>query len=713
MKELLYSIFVCGAVLLQGCSNSNDVVLYVSPDGNDTNNATISAPLKTLEGAKQRLIFLAKNKQFDTAYIKFANGTYRFDKCVLLDKKVAKCAKRFVLEGQTKAGVVFHGGKTLDASALQLVKDADVLKLLPPEKHEGKLYEIDIAKHKLNVGEFFERGYGADKEPTLMEVFVDGVPQNLSRYPNGEALLEIGEVLEFGNRYLNGKKAVFRTPEGFTRAQRWKDAEIFLTGSFNFGYTENNLKVLDFDLKTGTFTTNAFMHGVYPGKQAMAKLPKGKLPLPAYPSVNFRGWAVFNMLEEIDKNGEYFIDSKRNKIFIMLADTKGIKRLDFSELSEPFIKLQDINNVELKNIDFAFSRANGVELERVNGVKVDACKFFNLGMYGMKSTTWLKNAIKVKKFGMNTVTFDVFNLKVDNSHFENLGCGGIMVGGGDIKTLTPSGHEIRNSFFKRTTRIDRTYAPGIWFAGFGGVAENNTFVDIDHSAVQFDGCEFKIRRNYFYDVCKRGMDQGAVYSGRNVYYRGNVIEENFFNKISPDCEHHVHAVYIDDCEMNVLIRRNIFCNAGAKKGYAINFNKGIQNKVIENLFIDCNVVISEWDLGNLRENKKIFIGLEKESRDRFGGDSVIKLYNERYPSTIDVLNQEPKTDIRGNMFYGTKSKYGKDRLTKYLKDGKGAMIEPTSKPNVKEWSIADVKKYFGNNAVVKEMTSIKYGCDKK
>ena len=709
MKKLLYSIFVCGAILLQGCSNSNDVVLHVSPNGNDSNNATKSSPVKTLEGAKQRLLALAKEKQFDTAYIKFADGVYRFEKGVLLGKDVAKCAKKFVVEGASEGKVKFHGGKTLDSSVLQLVKDESILKRLPPEKHEGKLYEIDIKKFNLNVGEFFARGYGAEKEPTLMEIFIDGVPQKFSRYPNGEAYLEIGEVLERGDKFHQQEKAVFKCLDGCDRIKRWKDAKFYLNGSFNGGYTENNLKVLDFDANTGTFTAESFLFGVVPGKTVLAKLPKGIYSPAAYPSANFRGWAVFNLLEEIDQNGEYFIDIKNHKIYIMLADTKDIKSLDFSELGEPFVKLQDINNFEFKNIEFCYSRGTGLELERVNGIKVDNCKFFNLGMYAMKSTTWLKSALKAKCYGMNTVTFDVFNLKVNNSHFENLGCGGIMVGGGDIKTLTPSGHEIRNSFFKRTTRIDRTYAPGIWFAGFGGVAENNTFVDIDHSAIQFDGCEFKIRRNYFYDVCKRGMDQGAVYSGRNVYYRGNVIEENFFNHISPNCEHHVHAVYIDDCEMNVLIRRNIFCNAGAKKGYALNFNKGIQNKVIENLFIDCNVVISEWDLGNLRENKKIFIGLEKESRARFGGDKVIKLFNERYPSTIDVLNQEPKTDIRGNMFYGTESEYGKVRLTKYLKDGKGQLIEPTSKPNVKEWSIADIKKYFGNNKIVEEMTSIKYG----
>ena len=48
--------------------------------------------------------------------------------------------------------------------------------------------------------------------------------------------------------------------------------------------------------------------------------------------------------------------------------------------------------------------------------------------YAMKSTTWFKSALKAKCYGMNTVTFDVFNLKVNNSHFENLGCGGIAVG---------------------------------------------------------------------------------------------------------------------------------------------------------------------------------------------------------------------------------------------------------------------------------------------
>ena len=680
---------------------AESLTLYVSPSGNDANDASASAPLASLEGARNRLRELSKAAPLGDVKIKLKKGVYFFDKSVVFDNSIVR-KKSAKIEIEGEKGVIFHGGKRFDASVLKRVSDAEILDRLPPEADKSKLYSIDLKANGLeNCGEFGRRGfmlYGVSQS----EVFIDGKPTVLARYPNGAGLLEIGEVLSTVAAPKLDAQSIFKPAEGFERYKRWKNcSELYLTGRFSFGYSDAVIKVLKLDAANGIFYTENPIWGVHPGKKAFDKIKdKSVLHRAAIPSVMHRGYAAYNILEEIDADGEYVIDRKRGKIFIMLSDASKIKNVDVSLLGEAFIKLDNISDVEIQGISFCNSRAMGVELGGVFDIEIKKCKFFNLGLQGVKSSVWFKpfsdlnDLVSDNDYKLNGKTR---NVEVKDCTFENLGCGGVYLCGGDARTLTHSKNKVKNCYFKNTSRINKTYSPAIWLTGCGATAENNTITANDHGALFFNGCEITMRRNYIYDVCRHGMDMGAVYSGRNVYQRGNVFEENFVYYINPDATVHIHGVYLDDCLSGVTLRRNIFCKAGCS-GNAININKGFDNVITDNVFVDCKSPIMEF----MRKNKDILAGLERESRTIFGREGVATIIK-KYPAAADIMTRDQKNIVEGNRFYNC----GKIKKQTQLNGAKVVNIDV----NFKTWDLKKIEKYFGEDPLVRELTGLKFGCD--
>ncbi len=689
-----FYIKLCKVAMLLIAVQVQALTINVATWGNDKNDASEKSPISSLAEAKNRLVKLSQSGELEDVKIKFKKGTYFFEKGVVFDEKIRlkKGAKLEIIGGKN---VFFHGGKRFDASVLKTETDENILRKLPPEADKNHLRFIDLKENNIaDYGEFGRRGfmlYGLSQA----EVFVNKKPMQIARFPNGTDLLEIGEVIStVAKRDLNAK-SVFKPAEGFERYKRWADAdELFFTGRLSFGYNDATIKVLDFDAEKGIFTTENPIWGVHPGRKAFDKIKdKSILHRAAIPSVDHRGYAAYNILEEIDAEGEYVIDRKRKKIFIALADVEKVKRIDVSLLAEPFIKLDNISNVEIKGINFGYARDSGIELGKVSDVKIDRCRFFNLGLQGIKTSIWFEPFSDL----WDLLAGEAKNVSITNSKFENLGCGGVYLCGGDARKLAHSGNIVKNCYFNNTSRINQTYSPAIWLVGCGGVAENNTITGNFHSAMFFNGCEITMRRNYIFDVCKHGMDMGAIYSGRNVYQRGNIIEENFIYYINPDATVHIHAIYLDDCLCGATIRRNIFCKAGWS-GNVININKGFDHVITDNIFVDCKSTIIEW----LRKEKDILSGLERGSRKIFG-DEGLKNVMKKYPEAGDVLTRPHKSVVSGNRFYNC----GKIQKEHHLTNA----VVKNINCDFKTWDLSKIRSLFGDDELVRELTSLKFGAD--
>jgi hypothetical protein len=77
--------------------------------------------------------------------------------------------------------------------------------------------------------------------------------------------------------------------------------------------------------------------------------------------------------------------------------------------------------------------------------------------------------------------------RVEGRDIHDTGTGGLVLEGGDRKTLAPAGHEAVNNHIWRFSQHQLSYASGIILGGVGNRAAHNLLHDAPHMAVGIGG----------------------------------------------------------------------------------------------------------------------------------------------------------------------------------------------------------------------------------
>jgi len=133
------------------------------------------------------------------------------------------------------------------------------------------------------------------------------------------------------------------------------------------------------------------------------------------------------------------------------------------------------------------------------------------------------------------------------------------------------------------------------------------------------GNEHLIEKNELHHFCLQASDCGAIYSGRDWSWRGNVIRNNYIHDIigyglksvdvannqvvyqSPDG---ARGVYLDDGASGFDVSGNIFENAGFM---ALQVGGGRDNKIVNNYFKTSDYAIyidDRWPAYDWNQNQK-------------------------------------------------------------------------------------------------------------
>lgn len=190
--------------------------------------------------------------------------------------------------------------------------------------------------------------------------------------------------------------------------------------------------------------------------------------------------------------------------------------------------------------------------------------------------------------------FTAWNRKAGTGHrilgcdIYDAGAGGILLGGGDRRTLTPGNNLVKNCHIYRVNRWDRTYKAMVNVDGCGNRIEHNYFHDAPGSAIYLHGNDHVIAYNRITHVLTDSSDMGAIYMGRDPSEAGNRMAHNFFQHFSNNhsARFGVQAIFFDDCSIGgASVVGNIFHNAGSNG--VIKFNKGGSWDIRDNIFVDC------------------------------------------------------------------------------------------------------------------------------
>jgi hypothetical protein len=287
-----------------------------------------------------------------------------------------------------------------------------------------------------------------------------------------------------------------------------------------------------------------------------------------------RRFCALNLLEEIDSPGEYYVDRENGRLYFWPPAAITADNVVLSLLKEPVVQVKDAAHVDLRGLTVICCAGTGVQVDGGSDVRILACEVRNTGREGV-------------------VIKDGTGHRVEACNISETGTGGVSVEGGDRKTLKPCGHEVVNNDIWNVARRQRTHAYNVQLNGVGVRLAHNSIHDAPHQAIGLGGNNHVIEFNDVFRICQESDDCGAFYMGRNPSERGSVLRYNFWHDTGGPRSHGSCAVYFDDGAGGQTVFGNVFLRAAGGNFGAVFIHGGHDNRVINNIFIDCRAAMRQ------------------------------------------------------------------------------------------------------------------------
>lgn len=642
---------VCASLLCSFARGQESVILYVSPDGRDTNLGNKSHPLATPEGAQTRARQLRTGKNGVPLEVIFAPGVYTFSRSLKLTPQDGGDSLAPVLYHAVKGGEVhFTGGRSI--AHFRPVTDRTVLKYLDPAC-AGKILECDLQANGItNLGSLRPRGFGKPVVPSPLELFAGTRPMTLARWPNKEWVF-IADTIA-------GTRDTMFLYDG-DRPSRWtREPEIWLHGYWTHDWADSYVRVGAIDTSRKIITTKA-PHGVY-----------GYTP--------HRRYVAINVLAELDEPGEYYVDRSRGFVYFWPTSQADLDELTVSMLESPLVVLDNTAWVTFAGFTIECTRGAGVEIIGGHHNTLAGCTLRNIGSVAVtvgKLEPSLGGTIGVNTLFDGLAGHDNGVLSCD---IAQCGEGGVILCGGDRATLTPGRNFVDNCRITDCCRWSQTYRAGVFMWGVGNRVSNSVIHGLPHSAAFFWGNDHVLEYNEIYDVCGETGDAGALYQGRDWTQRGNTIRYNYFHDVrgvqGQEGFTDVMSVYMDDFASGTTVLGNVFVNGGR----SVMIGGGRDNLVENNLFIDGHPAVHVDARGKRGWAAAMFDGANSVLMERLRAVRHTEPpYRMRYPRLVRLLEETygmPENNIiRRNISYGGIWRELQDGVTDSLVLFEGNFVE--------------------------------------
>ncbi|SMC73100.1 right-handed parallel beta-helix repeat-containing protein [Pedobacter africanus] len=557
--------------------------IYVSPTGKKTGSGEIKAPLATIEQAL-KLANIRSGKTKKPIEIILRGGVYPISSTLeIVQHKTWNSSVPLTIKAWNNEKPILHGGKIIPQKLIKPVSDPSYLERFLPEFRD-RIRQVNLKEAGIkNTGKLRMTGFTRPFAPAALEIFTNDEPGRIARWPNKgtvpiHMVLDTGSIPRWGDSTNRGGTFTYKD---INRPSRWKEPHnAWIAGFFMWGYADDAVPLKGIDtVKKAITTLKPHSYGFGSGKP-------------------WRAWQAYNLPEEIDEPGEYYVDTDSRMLYFLPPD--NLSKLELSELETPLLAIDDVRNVTIKNLNFTCSRGIGITMERTEKVLIDGCKFTNLGMVAIfmgkgveaESDSLSVFAVQPKsrtigslvQYVYDHTTFDREagkNNGIVNCEVYNTGSGGFLISGGNRLTLEPGNNYIKNCSIHDFNRIERSYRPGIWITGVGNRISNCDIYNAPSSGVMLHGNNHLIEYNNFHHLVMDSDDMGALYFGRNPSEQGQIVRYNYFHHIGGD--HKTMAVYHDDGACGMEVYDNVFYKAGTVAGFV---GGGRDNPYHNNIFIE-------------------------------------------------------------------------------------------------------------------------------
>ena len=566
----------------------DDANYYVSvKDGNDNNDGTKERPFKTITKARDVIRDLIKNKADDIKKdIKVAikGGRYNFKKELSFNNlDNLKNNHKIIYTSYNNEEVSFSGGVNLKASDFKELSKNDLERLNENARKNVKVVNLLEKGITLDeIGMLYSIGgypsgkrYG-EKTGYATELFYDDKRMQLAKYPNDD-FAKIGDIIDYGEAgehvpdIINWDTSINPRPPKFlvdddmkSHMAKWKKPTSSLNSIWTYGYfywdwADVSSPVKDFNKNLGELDLK------YSSRYGIKK--DGK-------------YFVYNAFEELDSVGEYYLDRESGNLYIYFPNNYNKNSdISLSLLNKSIIKADKANNITIDGITIELGKENGITMKG-NNITLENITVKNIGNFGI-SVEGYNNKIldnEVKNIGKSAVVVgNKINYKVGN--IEN-----------DIRKdgLIIENSLVKNNYIHNYGEISRSGIAGISILGVGNKISHNEVFDSPFTGILYEGNEHIIEYNYIHHVVKMSSDAGAIYSGRNLSYFGNVIRYNAITDIGGK-NFTPNGIYFDDCLAGQVAYGNLLANI---KGSAFLIGGGREHKIYNNTIINANIPIT-------------------------------------------------------------------------------------------------------------------------
>lgn len=586
------------------------VTYFVAPKGRDTNPGTFAKPFATLGRARDAVRSHKARGVLPQggATVWLRGGRYAVTNTfVLTDADSGSFGAPVVYRAWQDETPVFDGGYRV--RGLGRVRDPAVLARLPAEAR-GQVRVADLKTQGLTDLEAQKSyGYGLNNT-TVRELFQDGKPLQIARWPNAGSL-KIDEVIDATNRVFACKT---------DRLARWTAAaDLMANGYWVHLWAGCTVPVAAIDPAAGTLTL------------------KEK---PGYGMVKERPFYVLNLLEEIDRPGEWYLDRSTGLLYVWPVKHPWFSDLVLSRWNQPFVQATHVQEVVFQGLTFEYGQQHGLVMDGCVNAAVAGCVIRRMG-------------------GTALTVAQGANVKIYGNRLHTLGHTGMRVSGGNRKNLTSGQIVIENNEVSDFGRCSRTYNPALLLEGCGARVAHNYFHHAPSSAMRIEGNDHLIEYNQVDHVVQESDDQGGIDMWGNPSYRGVVIRYNRWQDIGGgEIPCGQAAIRFDDAISGLLVYGNLFERTSNGHFGGVQIHGGQLNIIDNNVFTDCRygVSFSTWAPSRWEE----YLGREHVKKLLYT-DVNIRLppYSKRYPELADLTRKPNINSVWRNVFVGCEETYAR------------------------------------------------------
>jgi len=606
---------------------------HVAPEGNDRNAGTASAPWQTLEGARDAVRAWRRAQPAGTSEavtIWLHGGTYPLARTFELTKADGGTAGAPVTYAAYQNDTVrITGGRVVPATAFGPVHHEAALRRLPAESRPHVL-EADLRTLGItDFGTHRQFGHGLPVVPAPLELFWNDTVLPLARYPNKGAIalgpiIEPGSMPRTGDYSNRGGRFKYTDP----RHARWVGvADVWLQGYFNHGFADDKIRIAAIDpVKEEVLLASPHLYALGSGQ-------------------NFNLYVAHNLLEELDEPGEWYVDAAAGRLYLWPPGDLAGARVSVSVVESALVALDHVSFCTLRSLTIEEGRALGLSIEGGSDNRIVDCVVRNVGTAGILLGQGARQTFphitaddytgepvsrEVGSFHSHLYVNTAWERDAGERHViqgcevYNTGSGGIFLGGGSKRQLTPGRNTVTDCRIHDFNRRNKSGASGVIVDGCGNRVVHNEIFNADLQGIFVHGNEHLFEFNHVHHVALNSNDASAWYLGRDPSDQGNVVRWNFFHDVGRPDRKWTMGVYCDDATAGVLVEGNVFHRVAS---FGTVYSNGGHDIVVRN-----NIFIEGF--GPAYQLKSMWYDFGQDSIPYYFGAKGI--YTKRLTQAVDI-----------------------------------------------------------------------------